>query len=117
VSYLGIPGSEDLRRAARHELAAYFLLHGTVPSHGEANMDDPIAEGCITDEELATWLKLVERNILKGQISKPTVLPEPSDPASFSRTTLAIVATFAASVTLAWLTFLVWLAYKGISLF
>jgi hypothetical protein len=46
-------------------------------------MDDPIDEGRITDEELATWLRLVERHVLKGENAKSTVLPEPSDPASF----------------------------------
>jgi hypothetical protein len=80
-------------------------------------MDNPIDEGCITNEELAAWLKLVERGILKEENAKPTaVLPEPSDAASSSRTTLILIATFAALVTLAWLAFLIWLAFKGISL-
>ena len=79
-------------------------------------MDDPIDEGCITNEELAAWLKLVERD-LKAENAKPTaMLPEPSDAASSSRTTLVLIATFAALVTLAWLAFLVWLAFKGVSL-
>jgi hypothetical protein len=81
-------------------------------------MDGPIHEGCITNEELAGRLKLVERDTLdEGENSKAAAkLPERSDPLSTSRITLAIIATFAAAVTLAWLAFLVWLALKGISL-
>ena len=41
-------------------------------------MDDRIDEGCVTNEELAVWLKLVESHILKAENSKPTALP--SDP-------------------------------------
>lgn len=79
-------------------------------------MDEPINESCI-NEEVAALLKLIERDIAKGEVSKPSaVLPEPSDPPSFSRTTLAIIATVAGSVTLAWLAFLVWLTLKGVSL-
>jgi hypothetical protein len=43
-------------------------------------MDDRIDEGWVTNEELAAWLKLVERDIPKAGNSKPTALPEPSDP-------------------------------------
>ena len=77
----------------------------------------PIDVGCITEDELAGWLKLVESEIPKAKISGIPTLPEPVDPPRFSRATLAVAATFAASVTLSWLTFLVWLAFKGVSLF
>ena len=80
-------------------------------------MDDPIDQGCITNEELAAWLKLIENDILKPQNARPSaIVSEPSDPVSSSRTMLVVIATFAGSVTLAWLTLLVWLAFKGISL-
>lgn len=80
-------------------------------------MDGPIDEGCITSEELAAWLKLVENDILKPENTKPmAALPEPLEPANSSRTILVVIATLAGSVTLAWLAFLVWLAFKGISL-
>ena len=79
-------------------------------------MDEPINESSITNEEVAASLKLIERDI-EGEVSKlPVMLPEPWEAPSFSRTTLAIIATVAGSVTLAWLAFLVWLAFKGISL-
>jgi hypothetical protein len=81
-------------------------------------MDGPIHEDCITNEELAARLKLVERDTLdeRENSKAAAMLPERSDPPSTSRITLAIIATFAAAVTLAWLAFLVWLAFKGISL-
>jgi hypothetical protein len=79
-------------------------------------MDEPIGRGCITSEELAAWLKLVERDILKTDSSNSTAPTELSDPPGSSRTTLAIVATVAGSITFAWLTFLIWLAFKGVSL-
>ena len=81
-------------------------------------MDEPIDESCITNEEVAASLELTERDLAKGEVLKTSaVLPEPSDLPNFSRTTLAIIATVAGSVTLAWLGFLVWLAFKSISLF
>jgi hypothetical protein len=80
-------------------------------------MDEPMDESCITNEELAGSLKFIERDIAKGEVSKPrAVLSELSHPPSFSRTTLAITATVAGSVTLAWLAFLIWLTLKGASL-
>ena len=39
-------------------------------------MDDRIDEGWVTNEELAAWLKLVERDIPKAGNSKPTALPD-----------------------------------------
>ena len=43
-------------------------------------MDDSIAEGWVTNEELAAWLKLVESHIPKIENPKPTTaLPEPPD--------------------------------------
>jgi hypothetical protein len=68
---------------------------------------------CITTEELVEWLELVESAIPKAEISKATALPQPSDPPSSSRTMLALVATVAGSITLAWFAFLVWLALKA----
>ena len=49
-------------------------------------------------------------------IAPKAVLPEPSGRPDHSRTILAIVATVAGSVTVAWLAFLIWLASKGVSL-
>ena len=83
---------------------------------GSALTEVPIDAGCITREELAEWLKLVEDEIPKAKISRLTTLRAPKDLPSFSSMTLVIVAMFAASITLAWLAFLVWLALKGISL-
>jgi hypothetical protein len=79
-------------------------------------MDNPIDEGCITSEELPASLKLVERDILKAEDSKLSALPEALDQRSPPRMTLAIVATCAGSVTLAWLAFMVWLIFRGVSL-
>ncbi len=82
-------------------------------------MDGPIHEGCITNEELAGWLKLVEEGHARrgGRIRRlRRCYPNARTPPSTSRITLAIIATLAAAVTLAWLAFLVWLAFKGISL-
>ena len=84
---------------------------------GNARAEVPIDVGCITKDELAGWLKLVESEIPKANISGIPTLPEPADPPSFSRTRLAMVATFAVAVTFAWLALLVWLAFKGVSQF
>jgi len=48
--------------------------------------------------------------------NSPIGSPVPSDPPVSSRT-LAIFAMFAGSLTLAWVTFLAWLVFKGVSLF
>ncbi len=58
-------------------------------------MDDRIDEGWVTNEEMAAWLKLVESHIPKVENSKPTALPEPSDPPGPPSTTLAIVSASA----------------------
>jgi hypothetical protein len=87
----------------------------TQSGSGALRAEVPIDPGCVTNAELAEWLKLVERNIPKTGSSKP-VLREPSDPPSASRMALAIVAMIAGLVTLAWSAFLVWLALKGMSL-
>jgi hypothetical protein len=52
-------------------------------------MDDRIDEGCVTNEELAVWLKLVESHILKAENSKP------SDPPAPPSVTLPIVSASA----------------------
>jgi hypothetical protein len=59
-------------------------------------MDDSIAEGWVTNEELAAWLKLVESHIPKIENPKPTTaLPEPPDSPGPLGTALAIVSASA----------------------
>jgi hypothetical protein len=58
-------------------------------------MDDRIDEGWVTNEEMAAWLKLVESHIPNVENSKPTALPEPSNPPDPPSTTLAIVSASA----------------------
>ena len=59
-------------------------------------MDESIDEGWITNAEMAAWLKLVEKDILdlvlKAENSKPTALPEPSDPPGHPRLMTVAIA-------------------------
>lgn len=86
----------------------------TEARESRARADVPIDAGCITHDELAEWLKLVDMYIPESGISDPE-RRGPSDPPCASRLALA-VATVAASATLAGFVFLTWLALKGVPL-
>ena len=76
-----------------------------------------IDPGCITHEELAEWLKLVDKDVRKGKFSKVTELGEPSALSSSHRVWVVhFFAAVAGSVTLAWFAFLVWLGLKALGL-
>jgi hypothetical protein len=74
-----------------------------------------IDPGCISHEELAEWLKLVEKDFRKAEISKVTELREPSAWPRSSRL-LSVDLTVAGALTLASFAFLVWLVLKALSL-
>ena len=76
-------------------------------------------EGENIDELCAKAAMQVRDDIISALIfaNQPTAtLLEPLDPPGSARMTLVIVVMFAASVTLAWLYFMAWLVFKGVSL-